>query len=480
MTVHEGSRALGRGRARVGSRARYVRALGAALSAALALPAVLAGLGAGAPPAAGRAAPRAHAARTTLEQSTLIVPKGNEAAPFGSPRTLAVPVGWHGEVWARVSGARFAAWTPQGRLLVSAPAAGQVLALTPGPGGAAASQTTLISGLTAPQGLAFDTVAGVQYLYVAESSQIDRYVWGAGGTLGTRTVLIKGLPDTSKSGDDVHRPKTIAIGADHTIYVGVGSASNAMPNEPGESPPRASVLAFAADGTHMQVFASGVRNGEGLSFAPDGTLWTAVNERDEIAYPFHRAYGEFADAYGHVIPQYVGEHPPEEVARLTAGRNLGWPYCNPDPDARPGSPGTSLRYLRMPFDPDVQTNAGGAVLNCSSLAPIEVGIPAHSAPLGFHFLEGSAIRGHLSHGAALAVHGSWDRTPPRAPAVLWMPWKPRLLTLGKAITIAEGFQEASGARWGRPVDALPGPDGSLYVTDDAAGAVYRLGPSVGP
>jgi glucose/arabinose dehydrogenase len=456
MAVHGGSRAGG----------RRARAFALALPTAFALLIAVYATG-------------ALAARASLVQNTLMVPKGSEASPFGTPRKLALPAGWHGEVWARVSGARFAAWSPAGQLLVSAPASGQVLALTPGAGGAAASQKTLISGLTAPQGLAFDAIEGVQYLYVAESNQIDRYAWGAGGALGARTVLIKGLPDTSKTGDDVHRPKSIAIGPDHTIYVAVGSASNATPDEAGESPPRASVLSFAADGTRMQVFASGVRNGEGLSFAPDGTLWTAVNERDEIAYPFHRSYGEFADAYGHVIPQYVNEHPPDEVARLTAGRNLGWPYCNPDPDTKPGSPSSRLRYLQMPFDADVQTNAGGAVLNCSSLAPIELGIPAHSAPLGFHFLEGSTIKGRYSHGAVLATHGSWDRTPPRPPAVLWMPWKRGKATLGKPVTIAEGFQEASGSRWGRPVDALAGPDGSLYVTDDAAGAVYRLGPSVG-
>lgn len=415
----------------------------------------------------------------SLLQSTLIVSKGNEAAPFNVPRKLAMPSGWHGEVWARISGARFAAWTPQEQLLVSVSSSGQVLELQPGTGGAAASQTVLISGLTAPQGLAFDTIEGVQYLYVAESNQLDRYVWGAAGTLGTRTVLVKNLPDGSKTGDDVHHAKTIAIGADHTIYVTAGSASNATPDEPGESPPRGSILSFHADGSHMQVFATGVRNGEGLSFAPDGSLWTAVNERDEIAYPFHRAYGEFSEAFGHVIPQYVGEHPPDEVARLTAGRNLGWPYCDPDPDSKPGDPKAHQRFLQMPFDSDVQTNAGGAVLNCSTLAPIELGIPAHSAPLGFNFLEGSAIERRFSKGAALAVHGSWDRTPPRPPAVLWLAWKKAKATFGKATTMIEGFQEASGQRWGRPVDAVPGPDGSLYVTDDASGTVYRLGPSVG-
>jgi glucose/arabinose dehydrogenase len=180
-----------------------------------------------------------------------------------------------------------------------------------------------------------------------------------------------------------------------------------------------------------------------------------------------------------VIKQYVNEHPPDEVARLTAGRNLGWPYCNPDPDKQPGSARSRFNYLRMPFEDDVQTNASGAALNCATLAPIELGIPAHSAPLGLNFLEGSSVQGRFSQGAVLAVHGSWDRTPPRPPAVLWMKWQKGKATLGKASTIVEGFQEASGSRWGRPVDAVPGPDGSLYVTDDTAGAVYRLGPPVG-
>lgn len=418
-------------------------------------------------------------ANAKLAQSTLIVPSGYEASPFNVARTLALPGGWHGEVWARVSGARFEVWTPQGQLLVSASGSGEVVELAPGAGGRAASKKTLVSGLTAPQGLAFDDIAGTEYLYVAESNQIDRYVWNSSGSVGARTVLIKNLPDTSSTGDDVHRPKSVAIGADHTIYVAVGSASNATPDEAGESPPRASVLSFSPEGSNMKVFASGVRNGEGLSFAPDGTLWTAVNERDEIPYPFHGPYGEFAEAYGHVIQQYVNEHPPDEVARLTAGRNLGWPYCNPDPDKKPGNPKSRMNYLKMPFDRDESTNPGGAALNCSSLAPIDVGIPAHSAPLGLNFLEGSAVQGHLSHGAVLAVHGSWDRTPPRPPAVLWMPWQKSKATLGKSTTIVEGFQEASGSRWGRPVDAVGGPDGSLYVADDTAGAIYRLGPSVG-
>jgi glucose/arabinose dehydrogenase len=74
------------------------------------------------------------------------------------------------------------------------------------------------------------------------------------------------------------------------------------------------------------------------------------------------------------------------------------------------------------------------------------------------------------------VHGSWDRQPPQTPAVLWMAWDAKAETLMPAITLVAGFQESNGSRWGRPVDAVPGPDGSLYVSDDTAGAIYRLTP----
>jgi glucose/arabinose dehydrogenase len=239
------------------------------------------------------------------------------------------------------------------------------------------------------------------------------------------------------------------------------------------------VLAYRPDGRRIRVFATGIRNGDGLSFAPDGTLWTAVNMRDDIAYPFHRAYGKVSsdDAYGRVMAGYVADHPPDEVARLTAGRNLGWPYCDPDPDVHPGVAGSPQQYRRPPFDADVQTNAGGKVLDCAKLPRIDLGIPAHSAPLGFHFLQGSRLPVRWRNGAVVAVHGSWDRTPPRPPAVLWMPWQSKDRSLGPARTLVGGFQSSDGSRWGRAVDAVPGPDGALYVSDDQAGAIYRIVPA---
>jgi glucose/arabinose dehydrogenase len=427
---------------------------------------------------AAAAVRRAHSATgVRFAAVTLTVPPGNGGEPFAVPRKLTIPAGWTATVWARVSDARFAVWTPQHDLLVSSSESGRVVELIPGRRPSAPARLrVLISGLTGPQGLAFDTLKGTRVLYVAESDEIDRYVWKRTGAVGARTVVVSGLPDTDPTGDDVHRAKSIAIGPDHTIYVTAGSASNATPVTPGESPPRATILSVRPDGSDLRVFASGVRNGEGLSFAPDGTLWTAVNERDEIAFPFHSPYESISAAFGQTIPAYVANHPPDEIARLTPGRNLGWPYCDPDPDVRPGVPGSPLRYADLPFDPDAQTNPGGSVFDCATLAPIQRGLPAHSAPLGFHFLEGSAIVAPWSHGAVVAVHGSWDREPPRAPAVLWLPWESARRTLGESLPLVSGFQLPSGERWGRPADAVAGPEGALYVTDDTAGAVYRIGP----
>lgn len=436
-------------------------------------------VGNGAPPAAGNSAARQLPA-ARLARVRLAIPAANRGGSLGGTRTLILPRGWRAEVWARIAGARLEAWAPGGDLLVSAPASGEVIELVPRTDRSQPpAERTLVSGLTNPQGLAFDKLDGHEVLYVAESDQLDRYQW-ADGRLGARRVVIGNLPDTGPAGSDVHRLKNVVVAANHTIYLDIGSASNASPQGSSSGLPRASVIALRPNSSDVRVFATGVRNGDGLSFAPDRTLWTAINERDDIAYPFHHSYDGVGDAFGQVIQSYVNEHPPDELARLTAGRNVGWPFCNPDPDVDPGRIGSPENFANMRLDADAQTNLGGRRLDCAKLTRVERGLPAHSAPLGFHFLEGSSLPSPWSAGAVVGVHGSWDRVPPRAPAVLWLPWEPSSHTLGNAITLISGFQDSSGARWGRPVDAVPGPDGALYVSDDTAGAIYRIVPAKRP
>jgi glucose/arabinose dehydrogenase len=364
------------------------------------------------------------------------------------------------------------AWTPEGDLLVSEPGSGRIVELKPGAKRAAGSRT-LLSGLNSPQGMAFARVSGRWVLYVGEANRIDRYPWSARGISGTRTVIAAHLPALDPKGDDVHLEKDIAVAPDGTVYFCVGSSSNASPDDRAMKPPRAVIMAVRPDGSDLHVVEKGVRNGEGLAVAPDGVVWTAVNNRDNIPYPFHKSYGGHRDAFGKVIQAYVNNHPPDEVVPVTQGRDLGWPYCNPDQDL--SHPAGSL--ASVPFVADALTNPGGRHLHCASLPELQVGLPAHSAPLGLAFLEGSKVPAPWSGGAVVAVHGSWNREPPRAPAVLWMAWNAAEHTLTPSVPLITGFQNADGTRWGRPVDAVPGPGGALYVSDDTAGAIYRFTPS---
>jgi glucose/arabinose dehydrogenase len=201
-------------------------------------------------------------------------------------------------------------------------------------------------------------------------------------------------------------------------------------------------------------------------------VWTAVNNRDNIAYPYDRPYGDGSgSSLGDALPGYVADHPVEELARLAPGRDLGWPFCNPEADVEPGVAGTGYRDGSLPFVRDVETNADGSRLDCAALAPIERMLGAHSAPLGLGFADLPAPYGS---GALVGVHGSWNRTPPRAPEVSFFAWQGG--GLGAQQTLVGGFQAPDGSRWVRPVAAVRVPDGAVYITDDAAGAVYRLAP----
>jgi glucose/arabinose dehydrogenase len=444
------------------------RTLAAVASAATVLITVLAcstTAAAPVPPAQPAAAPQA------LTSVSLTVPDGMRTGAFATPRSVLIPPGWTISLWAAVPDARLATWTPDGALLVSRPGEGEVVRLVPGANGTATS-TPVIDGLEQPHGLAFDGST----LYVAESNEIRSYDYAAGRATNGRTI-VDGLPDAKSAelgGHYAHALKTVIVGPDKSLYFSIGSSGNISGDDDrAANPQRATIMHVPAGGGDPEVFARGVRNGTGLAIAPDGSVWTAVNNRDNIEYPFDKQYpGGTGSAQGEVIEGYVADHPAEELAKLTPGRDLGWPYCNPDPDVEPGASGTAYDYTTPPYVNDQETNADGKELDCAKLTPIEQGLGAHSAPLGMVFAQLPAPYGQ---GALVGVHGSWNRNPPRAPEVSFFPWANG--TLGAQQTLVGGFQAADGSRWGRPVAAVPGPDGAIYVTDDQAGAVYRLVPA---
>ena len=224
-----------------------------------------------------------------LVATALTVGPGMGAAPFDSARSVGLPSGWTASVWARVPSARLEAWAPDGSLLVSVLANGEVTRLVPGAVGAAPTRTTLLSGLTQPHGLAVDGST----LYVAESDQVSAYSYADGRATAPRGVVAD-LPD-SKSPDlhgaYAHALKTVIVGPDRSLYVSVGSTANISPQDRDADPQRASILRVPPGGGAPQVFARGVRNGTGLAVGPDGRVWTAVNDRDNIQYPYHQPYG---------------------------------------------------------------------------------------------------------------------------------------------------------------------------------------------
>lgn len=416
----------------------------------------------------GKEAPVAAAA-ADLVPVPVQVPPGLDAAPFDQPREALVPPGWSLSVFARVPDARQAAWTPDGNLLVSVPDAGRVVALS-----STGEQRPLLEGLTRPHGLAFSPDGGT--LYVAESDRVTAHDYANGATTTTR-VVAGGLPDADSPdlrGAYGHQLKSVAAGPDGAVYISIGSTGNISVEDLSATPPRASILRVPPGGGPAEPFAVGVRNGTGLAVAPDGAVWSAVNGRDNVPYPYDRPYGDAQDSsFGEVINEYVTAHPAEPLAKLTPGRNLGWPYCNPDADIEPGVQGSPQDLTDVPLVADAELNPGGRELDCAALAPMEQTFPAHSAPLGLSFTSGT-LPAPYADGALAGVHGSWNADPPVAPEVAFFPYSDG--TMGPQQTLVGGFQDPSGNRWGRPVAAVAAPDGAVYVTDDDAGAVYRLAP----
>jgi glucose/arabinose dehydrogenase len=195
-----------------------------------------------------------------------------------------------------------------------------------------------------------------------------------------------------------------------------------------------------------------------------------VNERDNIAYPFKDATGR----YGRVITAYVDNHPPDEFTAVQRGANYGWPYCNPD---------TASGYDNMPFDPDYQFNqAGGynpqgAVVPCTRMRRISRGIPAHSAPLGIAFLQGTRFPSPLQQGAVVALHGSWNRSRKTGYKVVYFPWLPGGAgghSGAQADLVTGWLPNGAQSEWDRPVDVVVDPQGALLISADASGTIYTL------
>jgi glucose/arabinose dehydrogenase len=399
----------------------------------------------------------------------LDVPAAYRTSPFNEDRYLDVPPGFAVSVVARVPGARFMAITPDGYLLVSRPGEfdtgdpakdGKIFLVKPQADGTSAV-TEFSSGLRKPHDLVFTEIDGKDYLYISESHQVIRAIYNDGdATLGATEVVLPGLPDNYTGelrGNYGHALKNIAIN-DGKLFLSVASATNADPSDVTAAFKRAAVYVSDLEGDGLRLFAEGVRNAEGLDFAPNGDLWVVINHRDNLPFPPGHA------REGQKDQLYINDHPAEPFTRIRDGANYGWPYCNPNPE---------FGMTDLPYERDWENNRDGQV-DCATMDKVNKGIKAHSAPLGLSFLHDSSFPEAYRNGAVATLHGCWNCSVLIGHKVIYFPWKDG--APGDEEDLVSGWvpDPTNFQRWGRPVDAIPDRDGNLLISDDYSGTIYKL------
>lgn len=384
---------------------------------------------------------------------------------FKRERKLTVPVGYAIEVYARIPHARFMAVAADGDLLVAQPEGRQEESGTVyrvhGANGAQAEVSEYASGLRLPHGLAFHEVNGKPYLYVAESDAVVRFAYGPGAA-GRPEPVVSGLPSSSLPelhGAYGHELKNITFGPDHNLYVDFGSTCNVCVSDTVSNPKRAAIYVYDENGKGGRLFAQGIRNGEGVRFFPGTSeLWVTVNGRDNMPDP----------KTGKVNDAFVDDHPPDSLLLARDGGNYGWPFCQPSQDSPSG-------FLDMPFVRDVNMNKDGHI-DCSKMDKHALGFEAHSAALGLEFVKGTLVGDKHEWVALVGLRGSWNRTRKTGYKIVYVPFNAqRRPDQQEPVNLVTGWlEDGSQSEWGRPVDAVAGKDGSIFISDDTTGTVYRL------
>jgi glucose/arabinose dehydrogenase len=310
---------------------------------------------------------------------------------------------------------------PDGQLYVAERGAGRIVCLPDRDGDRVADSVEVVAeGLSAPSSIAFYQDRS---LCVGETTRILRLSEpNDQGVFQKREVFIDGLPIGG------HSTRTVLFSPDwSSLFVSVGSSCNVCIEEDER---RAAIVRYNPDGSGEQIYGRGLRNAVGIAFRP-GTdeLWATNNERD-----------------------WLGDDlPPETVNLVRQGDDFGWPRCHAgrivDPDF--GEPGA-----------------------CEEVAASAVEMQAHSAPLGLTFYVGQQFPEEYRGDLFVAFHGSWNRSVPTGYKVVHIPMQNG--EPGPVYDFATGWLREDGSRWGRPVDVVTGPDGSLFVSDDEGGVIYRI------
>jgi len=335
-------------------------------------------------------------------------------------KTLKVPPGFAINTYTnKVPGARQMALGNNGVVFVGSYMTGRVYEVFPNPTHTKAEKVEMVSnGLTLPNGVAYHQ----GNLYIAGLKKILRYTNIDRKPRSKPTVIINQLPGGSR-----HGRRYIKFGPDGKLYVPLGSPCNACVS----SDPRfATIMRMDANGQHFEIFARGVRNTVGFDWEPGtNTLWFTDNGMD-----------------------YLGDNlPPDEIN--IAGKpnlNFGYPYYY----------GNNVRYSKLKLTTAIQ-----------NLTAPAFELPAHVAPLGMIFYTGDQFPKQYENALFIAEHGSWNRSKKIGYQVIAVFHKGNKIT--KVVPFITGWLKQQFA-WGRPVDVLQMPDGSILVSDDRAGAIYRI------
>ena len=292
-------------------------------------------------------------------------------------------------------------------------------------------RTVFLEGLNSPFGMA---LVGDQF-YVANTDTLLRFPYKEGTTrieaVGEKVVDLPAGPINH------HWTKNVIANKDGTrLYVTSGSNSNVAENGMEAEVNRAAILEIDPEQETLRLFASGLRNPNGLAWQPDsGELWTTVNERDLIG--------------SDLVPDYM--------TSVQDGGFYGWPYS----------------YFGQHVDERVEPPRPDLV--AKALVP-DYALGAHTASLGLAFYEGSRLPERYRNGAFIGQHGSWNRKPRSGYKVVFVPFRAGQPS-GEAEDILTGFVSTDEEAMGRPVGVVIDRTGAILVADDVGNTIWRVTPS---
>jgi glucose/arabinose dehydrogenase len=266
-------------------------------------------------------------------------------------------------------------------------------------------------------------------------------VWSAAidadGSLAAPQLIVDDLPDGGQ-----HRARTIAVGPDGMLYIGVGSTCNACDET---NPQNATIQRAALDGSGHTTFATGLRHTIGFGWQPlTGELW---------------GWDNGSDSRGNGTPR-------EELNQIVEGGNYGWPFC----------------FENRRVDPLLSEAPEGRTRRdyCAATLPPALTYTAHSAPIGFTFYTGAQFPGDYQGDAFLALRGSWNRTPPSGYKVVRVhfdggsPVSVENFLTGFELDPAHSRPNGVSYAFARVAGVAVAADGALLVSDDANGIIYRV------